>query len=65
VERPADVPVKLSVAGGAGRMLIDGTRLDQKGGMTKAESPGWTRTKNRYEIEIVGGSKTIEVVGRP
>jgi len=45
--------------------VIDGTRVDQKGGMTSAESPGWAGTKNRYDIEIVGGSKTIEVVGRP
>jgi hypothetical protein len=44
---------------------MDGTRLEQKGGMTSAESPGWTGTKNRYEIEIVGGSKAIEVVSRP
>jgi DNA-binding MarR family transcriptional regulator len=65
VERPGDVPVKLSVVGGSGQMVIDGTRLDQKGGMTNAESPGWTGTKNRYDIEIVGSSKTIEVVGRP
>jgi DNA-binding MarR family transcriptional regulator len=65
VERPADVPVKLSVVGGSGQVVIDGTRVGQKAGMTSAESPGWAGTKNRYEIEIVGGSKTIEVVRRP
>lgn len=65
LERPAGVPIRLAVTGGSGQVAIDGTRLTQKDGHTSAESPGWNGTKNRYDVEIVGGSKSIEVVGRP
>jgi DNA-binding MarR family transcriptional regulator len=65
LERPAAVPIGLSIAGGAKSILIDGTRIEQKGGRTTTESAGWAAAKNRYEIELVGGAKSIEVVGRP
>jgi DNA-binding MarR family transcriptional regulator len=65
LERPANVPVRLSITGGSGAVELDGTRLGQKGGKASVESPGWGRAKDRYDIEVVGGSKTIEIVGRP
>jgi DNA-binding MarR family transcriptional regulator len=64
VERPALVPVRLSIVGGSGQIDLDGTRLGQKGGMATVESPGWSATKGRYEVEIVGGSKAVEIVAR-
>jgi DNA-binding MarR family transcriptional regulator len=64
VERPAAVPVRLSIVGGSGQVDLDGTRLGQKGGMATVESPGWGRAKNRYEIEVVGGSKAVEIIAR-
>jgi DNA-binding MarR family transcriptional regulator len=65
IERPAIVPVRLSVVGGSGGVELDGMKLGEKGGKTTIETPGWRKTTNRYDIEIVGGSKAIEVVGRP
>jgi hypothetical protein len=65
VERPAAVPVRLTVVGGSGSVLLDGTRLGEKGGKSVIESRGWSSAKNRFDVEIVGGSKSIEVVARP
>jgi DNA-binding MarR family transcriptional regulator len=64
VERPAVVPVSLSVLGGSGQVDFDGTRVGQQGGRTTVESPGFKESKGRLLIEVVGGSKALEVVGR-
>jgi purine nucleoside phosphorylase len=58
------VPVRLSIVGGSGQVDLDGVRLGQKGGMATVESPGFGRAKDRYEIEVVGGSKAVEIVAR-
>jgi DNA-binding MarR family transcriptional regulator len=64
LERPAGVPVRLNLAGGSAEVIVDGTRLGPKGGQTVLESAGWSPKADRFEVTIVGGSKTIEVVGR-
>ena len=65
LERPASVPVRLTVQGGSGDVTLDGTRLGPKGGQSKLESSGWGRARDRIDVTVVGGSKTIEIVGRP
>jgi DNA-binding MarR family transcriptional regulator len=65
LERPSTVPVRLSLNGGTGQVLLDGTSLGEKGGKATIGSPGWDRAKDRYDVEVVGGSKSIEIVGRP
>ena len=65
LERPAAVPVRLTNVGGSAQTTLDGTRLGAQGGRSTAESPGWGEAKDRYDVEIVGGAKTIEVVARP
>jgi DNA-binding MarR family transcriptional regulator len=65
IERPAIVPVRLTVVGGSGGVVLDGIKLGEKGGKSTIEAPGWGKATNRYDVEIVGGSKAIEVVGRP
>jgi DNA-binding MarR family transcriptional regulator len=65
IERPAAAPVRLSVVGGSGQVVLDGMRLGEKGGKTTVETPGWAATQDRYSVEIIGGSKSIEIVGRP
>jgi DNA-binding MarR family transcriptional regulator len=64
IERPVAVPVRLTVVGGTGQVDLDGTNLGAKGGRTSMESRGWAGAPDRYAIEVVGGSKSIEVVGR-
>lgn len=61
IDRPRDVPVRLRVSGGSGRIDVDGQALSQRGGQVALDSVGWTGRGARYAIEIVGGSKTIEI----
>jgi DNA-binding MarR family transcriptional regulator len=64
VDRPRDVPVRLRVSGGSGRIEVDGRALSQRGGEIALDSAGWTGRGARYAIEIVGGSKSIEISSR-
>ncbi|HEY7132090.1 MAG TPA: MarR family transcriptional regulator [Candidatus Limnocylindrales bacterium] len=63
-ERPKGVPMRLQVAGGADSIVLDGTRLDKRGGPTSMESPGWAEDRDRIDLSIVGGAKSIEIVSR-
>ncbi len=65
LERPAAVPMRLTVAGGTDSILLDGVRLEKRGGPTTLESPGWAKDKARFDVTVVGGAKSIEVVARP
>lgn len=65
VERPAGVPMRLNVVGGAESISVDGIRLDKRGGPTKLESPGWSPKVDRIDLSIVGGTRSVEVVARP
>jgi DNA-binding MarR family transcriptional regulator len=65
VERPEDVPMRLAVTGGSGRVDLDGMQLGHQGGKSSVETPGWADAADRYSIEVVGGSKSIEIVRRP
>jgi hypothetical protein len=65
IERPAGVPVRLTVFGGSGMVEIDGQQLGEKGGRATIESRGWAAATDRYDVEVVGGSKSVEIVARP
>jgi hypothetical protein len=58
------MPVRLRAVGGSGRIEFDGQALGRKGGETTMESTGWSEGVDRFSIDIVGGSKSIEIVGR-
>lgn len=64
IERPRQVPIRLRVSGGSGRVELDGQVVGRKGGEIAVESVGWTGRGDRITVEIVGGSNSIEVVGR-
>jgi DNA-binding MarR family transcriptional regulator len=66
-ERPADVPVRLHLQGGTNGVQFDGRPAGAKGGDVVMDSTDADRggAKGRYLIEVVGGSKSIEVVRRP
>jgi DNA-binding MarR family transcriptional regulator len=65
IERPSGVPVRLSAAGGIGRVTLDGAAMGAKGGETTLAAPGWAEAQDRVDVAVVGGSKSIEVVARP
>lgn len=64
IERPRTVPVRLRVTGGIGGIQLDGQVVGSKGGITTVDSAGWTGRGDRFAVSVVGGSKTIEVIGR-
>jgi DNA-binding MarR family transcriptional regulator len=65
LERPAGAPVRITILGGIGRLELDGQVLGKKGGEATVESRGWASARDRFALEVVGGSKSIEVVERP
>ncbi len=62
LERPAGVPLGLTVQGGAGRIEFDGRTLGRQGGQVTIEPPGWGAAGDRFRVDVVGGAKEIEVV---
>ena len=64
-ERPADVAVRLHLKGGTNGIRLDGETIGSKGGEFVLESRDARAHADRYAIEIVGGSRSIEVVPRP
>jgi DNA-binding MarR family transcriptional regulator len=65
LERPAGVPIRLGIQGGSATVALDGQVLGKQGGQVTIESTGWSTSADRYSLEVVGGSKSIEVVQRP
>jgi DNA-binding MarR family transcriptional regulator len=65
IERPRDVGVRVKVQGGTESLVLDGTTVGKRGGESTLVSPTWAKRVDRYDVEIVGGSRTIEVIGRP
>jgi DNA-binding MarR family transcriptional regulator len=65
LERPAGVPMRLRLQGGTGQVDLDGQVLGKKGGDVSVESRGWGSATDRFALDVVGGSKSIEVVERP
>ena len=64
IERPRDVPLQLHVAGGSGGIQLDGQVVSARGGEVRLDSRDWSGRGNRYSLEVIGGSKSIEVVAR-
>jgi DNA-binding MarR family transcriptional regulator len=64
ITRPADVAVRLTIAGGAGRIELDGQRINGSGGVS-LESAGAASSSDRYAIDVTGGAARIEVSAKP
>jgi DNA-binding MarR family transcriptional regulator len=64
IERPRDAAIRLRVAGGSGRIEFDGQVVGAKGGETEIKSAGWTGRGDRFTLDVVGGSREIEVIAR-
>lgn len=60
IERPAGVPVRLTLQGGAGRIDFDQQRLNGTGD-TVLESPGAGTATDRYLVDFVGGAGKITI----
>jgi hypothetical protein len=61
IHRPAGVPVRLRVRGGASRVALDEQRLGAVGGEARLVSADDAGAPDRYTIEIDGGASKLTV----
>jgi hypothetical protein len=61
LRRPAEVPVRLQVRGGASKLAFDEQSFGAIGGRTQLQSDGYRETADRYEITIGGGASHLTV----
>jgi hypothetical protein len=59
--RPAGVPVRVRIGGGAAKLAIDDVRLGAAGGKTDWRSPDYDLVEGRYDIEIGAGASKLTV----
>ena len=62
IERPAGVPVRVTVDGGAGGIELDRQRLGAVAGHTVLESERVAGASDLYAVELTGGIGRIQVV---
>ncbi len=61
VRRPADVPVRLRVAGATSRVEVDGQQIAGSGGNLTLGSPGAASAVEGYDIELRGSAHRVLV----
>ena len=59
--RPAGVPVRVRIGGGASKLAIDDVRVGAGGGKTDWRSPDYDLVEGRYDIEIGAGASKLTV----
>ena len=63
LRRPAGVPARLQIGGGASKLELDTQYLGAVGGPVRLETPDYPKAQDRYDIEIGGGASRIRVIG--
>ena len=61
LRRPAGVPARLHVGGGASKLALDDQYFGAVGGPVRLETPDYSAAADRYEVEIGGGASKITV----
>jgi DNA-binding MarR family transcriptional regulator len=64
IERPRGVPIRLHIQGGVSQVEVDGKTLGAQGGDVVVDTTGASAARDRYTLEIVGGSKSVVAVER-
>jgi hypothetical protein len=59
--RPAGVPVRVRIGGGASKLAIDDVRVRAAGGKTDWQSPDYDLVEGRYDVEIGAGASKVTV----
>ena len=59
--RPAGVPARVRIAGGASKLTFDDERFGAVGGETRLASTGAEDATERYDIEVEGGASSFSV----
>jgi hypothetical protein len=61
LRRPAAVPARIHIGRGASKLALDDQQFGAVGGPVRIETPDYSRSANRYDIEIGGGASRITV----
>ncbi|HEV8696408.1 MAG TPA: MarR family transcriptional regulator [Candidatus Limnocylindrales bacterium] len=61
LDRPAGVPVRLKVSGGAGGVELDRQRLGGVAGHSELESVGAADAHDLFEVEVTGGVGKVQI----
>jgi hypothetical protein len=59
--RPAGVPVRVRIGGGASKLVIDDFRVAAAGGKTDWRSPDYDLVDGCYDIEVGAGASKVTV----
>jgi hypothetical protein len=59
--RPAGVPVRVRIGGGASKLAIDDFHVGAAGGKTDWRSPDYDLAEGRYDIEVGAGASKVTV----
>jgi hypothetical protein len=59
--RPAGVPVRVRIRGGASKLAIDDFRVGAAGGKTDWRSPDYDLVEGRYDVEIGAAASKVTV----
>ncbi len=62
LRRPAGVPARLQIGGGASKLELDAQYLGAVGGPVRLETPEYASAQERYDVEIGGGASQIRVI---
>jgi hypothetical protein len=61
IHRPAGVPVRLRIKGGASQLVLDDQRFGAVGGETRLNSHHDQNAPDRYEVTIGGGASRLTI----
>lgn len=61
LRRPAGVPARVHIGGGASKLELDTQYLGAIGGPVRLETPDYANADGRYDLEIGGGASKITV----
>ncbi len=65
IARPAGVPVRVSIVGGASKISIDTLKLGSAAGEIRWESPDYGAARDRIDISFTGGVSNFAVRATP
>ena len=61
ITRPAGVPLRVLVAGGASKLVVDTLELGAVGDELRWEAPGWAKSASRLDVEVHGGADRLSI----
>jgi hypothetical protein len=61
IQRPADIPLQLTIKGGTSKLRFDGAQYGAVGENLQTHSNAYENRVNRYDIVITGGARHVDI----